>query len=100
LEDNLKNVVKGSGSETVDSVQVGSKECLTVSNRDNMHVTGIIVYIKQTSFRRVRKIAKGDYQLRHICLPFFFSVSLCVCLSVRPSACASLRPTGRIVTKL
>ena len=91
---------KGTGCEAVEN--------LTVSNRDVVHVTGITGYIKQTSFRRVRKIAKPEYQLRHVCLLIFFSVSVClsVCLAVCPPVLSSihphvsLRPTGRIFMKL
>jgi hypothetical protein len=46
-------------------------------------------------FRRCRKIAKSDYQFRHIYPPFNPSI----CLSVRPSAWNSSAPTGRIFMK-
>jgi hypothetical protein len=93
-------MVQGTGCETVGSVQAGSEECLTLSNRYIVHVTGIVSYIK-TRFKHFRKIAKRDYQLRHICLPFFFCQHVCL-LSVLPSVHSHMciRPTGRIFMKL
>jgi hypothetical protein len=52
-------------------------------------------------FRRVRKIAKSDYRLCHICL----SVCLSACQSVRPCVCVcpsawnNFAPTGQIFVK-
>jgi hypothetical protein len=42
-------------------------------------------------FRRARKIAKSDYQLRHVCLS--------VCLPVRPPTWYRLAPSGWIFMK-
>jgi len=75
-------VVKGSGSETVDSVQAGSEECLTVSNRDTVQVTGIIDYIKQKSLRAIGILRKATISS---VTSVFLSFSLSVCLSVHPS---------------
>jgi hypothetical protein len=75
-------MVKGSGSETVDSVQAGTEECLTVSNRDIVHVTGIIVYNKQTG--ALEKMRKATISfVTSVCLSF-------LCASVSQSVSQSV----------
>ena len=65
-------------------------------HRWNKHVTPQSMQIKKIIFKSVRKIAKTEYYLRHVCS----SVGPSVCFSFYPSAWNNSASTGRIFMKL
>jgi hypothetical protein len=66
-----------------------------------MRAGGKTVESDRRIFRRARKIANSDSELRHVCLSVCLSVWLSVCLSVCPSVSArsNLAATGLILMK-